>query len=182
MRILNGSRAPVGHRRRRAVSMLEFVIVLPTMVFIMMFVIDMGGVVLANGSMQDVAYSASRAGAQVGGGALVSNGTYPCGQRTTSYSCASGASHSAFKNSMKNAPSYVSSNTTKHQVRLLSGGKCVASAVGGRTDNHVTAQVRYEQKLSTPGLPTLLRAAGAKVNGSNWELTVNASSRCEVVR
>lgn len=181
MRILSVGRRCL-RRGRRAVSMLEFVILLPLMVFIMLFLIDMGSVVLANGAMQDVAYSASRTGAQVGGGALISNGTYPCGRTTTSFGCGSGASYTAFTDSLKQTPDYVAARTTNPQMRLRSGGKCVAAAVGSRTDNHVSAQVRYQQKLITPGLGALLSAAGATVKNGNWELTVSASSRCEVVR
>lgn len=166
----------------RGSAMVEFVLMLPILVFSIMFIVDMGQVILVNGAMQDVAYSTARAGAQVGGGSLTASGQFPCGTRTTAFGCASGASYTAFQASVKNAPGYANNNVVSPQMRLLSGGRCVANTTRSRADNHVTAQVRYQQKLVTPGLAQLLSASGANIKSGRWEMTVTASSRCEVVR
>lgn len=170
-------------RRGRAATMMEFVLILPFMLFVSLFTVDMGNVVLVNGAMQDVAYSSARAGAQVGGGSLVvHSGTYPCGLQASGAGCRTGVSYDAFAASVAHVPGYASSQVRSAQMQILSGGKCVARASGGRADNHVSVKVTYSQKLLTPGLAILMKWSGSDIDGSDWNMSVVASSRCEIVR
>lgn len=168
--------------RRRAATMMEFVLILPMLLFVTLFTVDMGNVILVNGAMQDTAYSAARAGAQVGGGSLLPNGSYPCGTRSSAGPCTRGASYEAFRAAVDNVPGYTADKLGNVQMRILTGGKCVASATPTRADNHVTVSVEYTQRLMTPGLALLMSVTGSDIDDGRWRMSVTASSRCEVVR
>lgn len=185
MRALPTSRALAGglrRRRSRAATMMEFVLILPLMLFVVLFTVDMGNVILVNGAMQDAAYSAARAGAQVGGGSLTPDGRYPCGQGASGTSCTQGASYEAFRSSVANVPGYTSKQLSAVSMQIATGGRCAANATAARSDNHVTIRVAYNQKLLTPGLSVLMDWSGSDMEDGAWKMAAVASSRCEVVR
>lgn len=168
--------------RSRAATMMEFVLILPLMLFVVLFTVDMGNVIFVNGTMQDAAYSSARAGAQVGGGSMTTDGRFPCGTTKTSTSCRQGASWTAFNAAVQNVPGYTSKQISGAQMQILTGGKCTAAATPSRSDNHVTVKVTYNHKLLTPGLSVLMSWSGSKIDNGAWAMSVTASSRCEVVR
>lgn len=176
------SLTPGRTRRRRGATLIEFVLILPLLMFVALFAVDMGNVILVNGAMQDATYTAARAGAQVGGASLMPNGTYPCGTRSSGSSCSSGASYEAFREAATHVPGYASKQISGARMKVLTGGKCVAQATTARSDNHVTIAVTYQQKLITPGLAILMNWSGADIDDGSWNMEVTASSRCEVVR
>lgn len=176
------SRLRAAGTKSRAATMMEFVLILPLMIFVVLFTVDMGNVILVNGAMQDAAYSAARAGAQVGGGSLTPQGTYPCGTTQTSTTCRQGASWSAFSSALKAIPGHTSNQITDARMQIVTGGRCAARATTARSDNHVTVKVAYNQKLVTPALSTLMSWSGANIDKGAWKISVTASSRCEVVR
>lgn len=169
-------------RRSRAATMMEFVLILPLMLFVILFTVDMGNVILVNGAMQDTAYSSARAGAQVGGGSLTPDGRYPCGVTNSGTSCNQGASYTAFRSAVANVPGYTSKQLTDVKMQIVTGGKCTATGTSARSDNHVTIKVAYKQKLLTPGLSLLMDWSGSDIDNGAWNMSVVASSRCEVVR
>ena len=116
MRTLNRSwsrsRSHLGAARgARGATMMEFVLILPVLLFVTLFTIDMGNVILTNGAMQDAAYAAARSGAQVGGGALApETGTYPCRKGAV---CTTGVSYNSFRESVEDVPGH-SPRRTRH--------------------------------------------------------------------
>lgn len=174
---------PRPRRRLRGATMIEFVLILPLMLFVTLFTIDMGNVILVNGAMQDAAYSAARAGAQTGGGSLdPASGTYPCGTGASAGSCSTGVAYQSFQQAVHNVPGFAADQVSDAQMQILTGGRCAATATPARADNHVTVRVTYSQELLTPGLALLMEITGSDVDDSRWQMSVVASSRCEVVR
>lgn len=183
MRTLTRARAEAGartSRRPRGATMIEFVLILPVLLFVTLFTIDMGNVILTNGAMQDAAYSAARSGAQVGGGALVpSTGTFQCTLKT---SCRTGVSYDSFRESVAGVPGYSSKVFTDAKMQLLSGARCTSRAGASVPNNHVTVKVTYTQRMLTPGLTWLMQWTGSDIDDGKWQMSVTAVSRCEVVR
>jgi hypothetical protein len=174
---------PARLARRRGATLLEFLLILPLLIFVSLFTVDMGHVILVNGAMQDAAYAAARAGAQVGGGSLdPATGTFPCGTGASGSTCRTGVSYEAFSAAVGNIPGFASGKVIDPQMRILSGGRCEATANAVRPDNHVTVEVSYSQELITPGLALLMQWSGSRVDDSRWVMSVTATSRCEVVR
>lgn len=168
-----------GRRWRRAATMMEFVLILPVLLFVTLFTVDMGNVILTNGAMQDAAYSAARSGAQVGGGGLVpSTGRYPC---ALNVSCTQGVAYDSFKESVQNVPGFSKKVFDGAKMQLQSGSRCTAAG-GSVPNNHVTVKVTYTQNMVTPGLTWLMSWTGSNVADGKWNMSVTAVSRCEVVR
>lgn len=55
-----------GTRLRRGAQLLEFLLVLPLMLFVMLFTVDMGRLALAHSAVTEAAFSAARQGGQAG--------------------------------------------------------------------------------------------------------------------
>lgn len=158
---------------RRGVTMLEFVLTLPILMYIIMLILDMGMVIVANGTMQDAAYAAARAGAQVGGASYSqATNSFPCGAKSAE--CRTGASYNALTATLAQSPSGRASNP---RMAITSGGICTTSS-----DTYVTTKVTYDHKLMTPGLAKLIGWSGGVADGSAWKMTTTGTSRCEVVR
>jgi Flp pilus assembly protein TadG len=149
-----------GNLRRRGAAMLEFAIVLPVMLFLLLFTLDVGRTLLVQSVVQDSAFAAARAAAQIGE--------------------TSGA-ESVFSSSLALMPAAIDTEV----LRISSGtGRAGASAQSaGQTECsierpyvYVYAQVRVP--LFTPGLGALIGAARQE----GWTLSASAVARCEVAR
>lgn len=148
-----------GRAGRRAATFVEFAIVLPIFVFMMLFTIDMGTVILMSGAMNDSSFSAARAGAQKGGGEL------------------GGVSEATFNEALKQIPFSATLHETK-DFSVVTGKTCT------RNDRIVTVKVTYGLNLITPGLDSMLRVMSnddtAGIDG--FVLTAHGVARCEVYR
>ncbi len=149
--------------RRRGVEMLEFAILLPIFIFILMFTIDMGNVIFLSGTLHDAVFVAARSGAQVGAG---------CYNDPVGGDCA-GPSRNAFNQALAGIPgvrqSYVNS------FAVTEGATCT-NVPGG---NYVVVRASYRVHFITPGLFSLINVATA---GHGWSLSATGVARCEVVR
>jgi Flp pilus assembly protein TadG len=168
--VLGAVRAPGrSRRRRRGLDLIEFMFVLPFLLFFMLFTFDIGRVSLMSGILHDAANQAARAGAQAGGGCIdLAAGSAP----TTCRESAAGAvSVRSFNEAMRGKPLI---EPDQARVQVTSGGVCTSSP----TSNHVVVTATYRAPMFAPGLPTLLGLA----RGEPWELSANAVARCEIVR
>jgi Flp pilus assembly protein TadG len=149
-------------RSRKGVEIIEFAFVLPAILFILLFAIDMGRNIFVAGSLQDAAYISARTGAQVGGACVGSPG------------CNTSAAHNVFYQSLGAIPGAVPASAV---WKVTSGGTCTLAAADP-TNSYVTITVTYPEKLVTPGLATALQI----VTGGSPKVTAVGIARCEVVR
>lgn len=148
-----------GRSGRRGTQILEFALLLPLFLFMLLFSIDMGRMVLISGAVHDAAFVAARAGAQVG-----DTGPNP-----------GGASARAFASAVEIVPGAEQSRASVLEV----SGACQEPY-----NLNVRVKVSYRVQFITPGLTTLL----GMVNGErrapegDWILPAVGIARCEVVR
>lgn len=144
----------------RAAVLIEFAFVLPIFLFLIIFSIDVGQLLLLKGAFQDATYAAARAGAQSGEPGRVG----------------SGDSQQQF-------------DRVKSQIPGISLDKASVTAVSPeRCRNNVGAdQVRvstlYKADLATPGLTALLNlisGKGGDATDPTFNLEQTAVARCEI--
>lgn len=150
-------------RARHAGQLLEFMLVLPLALFLLVFAIDMGRLVLASTALTDAATVGARAGARIG---------YAGG----GYGDCTGPARGG------ESPSY---DATCQSLRVLAGAKVTWVAVmepaGGWCTNGapwVRVEVRAEMSYIAPGLGQLIGA----FTGDGQELISTGIARCEVTR
>ncbi len=145
---------------RRGVVMLEFAMILPALVFTLLFTVDMGRMVLLQSALQDATQQAARAGAQVGGAGNGSTGT----------------SRVAFNGAIDAAPGMTRSRVSSFVVN--DGFRC---RVG---ESYVEVTTRYRADFVTPGLTSVLGifAGEDRDPASDWTLEATSVARCEVAR
>ena len=171
----------VFHRRARGATMLEFVLILPLMLFTILFTVDMGRVILVNGAMHDAAYSAARAGAQVGGGGLhYQSGNNVCQNNTVCPEGSGAVARRAFNAAVEVMPGATMSELAP-TVRVVTGSVCSASPVHAG-NAYVTVSATYSTRLLTPGLAQALAITGGDIQSGRWQSEVVAVARCEIVR
>jgi Flp pilus assembly protein TadG len=151
--------------RRRGVTLIEFAFVLPILLFLMAFMVDMGRLLMVSHAMQEATYRSARAGA-IAGGANISAGANQS------------VSREAFDRALSEIPGadQVSGPPT---LLVDSGGLCTKEG----QNQFVTVSTTYNVRLLTPGLGTLLTIAGgdgAQVSAS-YNLKATSLSRCEVL-
>lgn len=155
--------------RRRGLAMLEFLFILPFLLFFLLFTFDIGRMSLVSGILHDAANQAARAGAQAGGGCInLGTGGFAATCRETSPGAVSVRS---FNQTLAAMPLVTVEDA---RMTVTSGGVCSSSA----GNNHVVVTARYAAPMFTPGLPTVLGLA----RGEPWALTATATARCEIVR
>jgi Flp pilus assembly protein TadG len=166
------------HRKRLGTAMLEFALILPIFMFMMVFVLDMGHLVLMSGAIQDATFSAARTGAQLGGGGVdgSSGGAIVC---TNGAACQSGSTWQTLNQTAQQIPGYGSLGELK-RMTVVKGARCAATG----SDTHVVVRSEYSTELLTPGLGGLLSLFSGKSNNldGDWTLTATAVARCEIVR
>lgn len=154
---------------RRGMAMLEFLFILPALMFFLLLTFDIGRVSLMSGALHDAANQAARAGAQAGGGCInLATGSAPS---SCSESSSGAVSVRSFTEAFAARPGVDASRAT---LRVESGGVCLTAA----SSNHVIVSANYDAPLVTPGLTTLL---GITSEGP-WQLSARAVARCEIVR
>lgn len=167
--------------RRRGATMLEFVLIVPLLMFTILFTVDMGRVILVNGGMHDAAYSAARAGAQVGGGGLhYQSGKNVCQNGTVCAEGSGAVARRAFNSAASTLPGAQLSELAP-TVRITTGSVCSANPVHAG-NAYVTVQATYSTKLLTPGLAQALSITGGDIQSGRWQSEVVAVARCEIVR
>jgi Flp pilus assembly protein TadG len=155
-------------RPRRGVDMLEFIFVLPFLLFIMLFTFDIGRISLMSGMLHDATTQAARVGSQVGGACLpASSSGGTCTEATTN-----AASPRAFRQAMEGKPLI---DPRRARMQVDSGARCQTTGA----DLFVTITGTYDAELATPGLPLLLNLT---VREGPWLLRATAVARCEIVR
>jgi hypothetical protein len=176
MRRVARRRAAGRHGLARAATMIEFAFILPIFMFLLLFSIDMGQVILMSGAMQDATFSAARTGAQLGGAGFdASTGALVC---PTTGRCSAGSTYASFERTVDQIPFGSQNQVTGMSV--LTGARCTASG----QDDHGALRVTYSVRLVTPGLNTMLSMmkGGADRPDAPWQMSATAVARCEIVR
>lgn len=155
--------------------MLEFALILPIFMFMLIFAIDMGHLVLMSGAMQDATFSAARTGAQVGGAGIDASGSgsVVC---ANGQPCKVGSTYNSLKDTAAQIPG--AGNLDKLTMKVMKGAVCKDGV-----NDHVQISSTFQTQLLTPGLGPLLNMMGG--NGENWDtwtLSATAIARCEVIR
>lgn len=155
-------------RRSKASVMLEFALILPLALAIMLFTVDMGRLVLLSTGLHDSAAVAARAGARQG---LVGTDS-------------SGPAFNAFTEASQVVPGLATSTFEVNSPRTIPAGG------GGNfwctpNDQYVRVTGKADISFITPGLGALLSMVGS-VDPSSVPSSVSISStgvaRCEVIR
>jgi hypothetical protein len=148
------------HRRprRRGTVFLEFAMIMPLFLFLVLFSIDMGRMVLVAGAMNDAAYVSARSGAQLGGAG----------------SPVDGPSRRAFDRAVQSIPGAGADNVDF----LIIDGSCTTS------QSYITIEASQNVRFITPGLTSLLGMWDGDGRGATegWELSARGSVLCEIVR
>jgi hypothetical protein len=166
--------------RRRAATFIEFTLILPIFLFMMLFSIDMGSLMLMSGAMNDTTFSTARAASQVGGaGYNTSTGVLVC---TDGSLCNDSTAAGAYKDGIEQIP-FDKSLFDFSSMRIVSGAACTPSGDGA----YVRVQADYTVRLITPGLSAMLSAInGGKEDHSElrdgYNLRSTGVSRCEIFR
>jgi uncharacterized membrane protein len=153
-------------RKRRGSVMIEFALLLPLFLFLILFSVDAGLMFLVKSELQDATQQAVRAGAQVGGAGLL----------------CSDPGKTAFTTS-------VNGSVTLKAAGFEGGDPCSGISFDASicTDTpsgmYVSATTTYSHHLITPGLGSLLELATGTSNNlpGQFTMTANSSARCEVV-
>lgn len=180
-RIAVGSLGTVARRRRRgplgrAATLLEFTMVIPIFIFMMLFSVDMGMLMLTSGAVNDAAFSAARAGAQAGGGGYdPSSQGFVCGNGPCAGSVSSEA---AFDSAMQAPLSEEIWTYDEDGFRIVSGAECR----NGGEDAYVTVTLPYRVNMFTPGLAAMLGMVNEGSAGDEFKLVATGVARCEIYR
>jgi len=167
---------------RRAVELIEFTLLLPLTIFFMIFILNMGSLMLTNGVLHDAAYTAANSAAQLG---TLGNGS----------TSTSGQPWNDANNTLKNiGPGYSAAN-----LSVVSAG--VVQANGGSYNGNSTSQVCTAQNNGNftivkvtlsynapllPGMAFLLSMASQGHStlsvGNTFALQATGVARCEIAR
>ena len=134
----------------------------PLFLFLCLFAIDMGRLIVVSGALNDSAYVAARSGAQRGDAFVADN------------------AEKAFENAITAVP-LLGNSTTPASFSILQG-RCTS------TNSYIVVEARKEVPLITPGLGPLLGVfqgdggPGALAPGRAWDVTSRGSVLCEIVR
>lgn len=139
-------------RKYKGVQFIEFSLILPIMLYLMLLSIDMGRLVFLSGIVHDAAFYSARQGA-IQGGAL-------------------GVSEDAFSQAVSRFPG----SPTPSGFTIQSGAVC------SRGDNIVRVTGEVETTLITPGLRSLLNASSTISNEGPWRLKATGIGYCEISR
>jgi|GEM_PF-5796293 len=147
----HGTRRPRG----RAASLLEFALLTPLLLFMVVFAFEMGRMALTKAIVSDAAYSAARHGAATGA---------PTGAQITA----------DYRTALSGMPFIQSPSAGT--ARLVSTASCTPTG-----SKWVVVEVTYPQKLVIPGLARLVGIAGGSGSTSDaWVIKARASVMCEV--
>jgi Flp pilus assembly protein TadG len=151
--------------KRRGTVLLEFMLILPFFLFLILFTVDMGRLVLVSGALSDATYVGTRAVAQYGfiGDVAQDQGGAAFNEAIEAYNL--------FGDSPSDTVTFTIDNTNGCRTGG-SGATAYVEATG-------TAAIRF----ITPGLGALLGAVGGGGSSDgNFEVTEQAVLRCEITR
>lgn len=157
-------------RPRRAVELLEFTMLLPITVFFLVFIINMGLLVVTDGLLHDAAFNAAQVGAQNG--------------QIDPY----GALSTASQTMTDLGAGYSTGNLTVNEADVVTqagygGSPVCTSGSGGYTIVKVT--LTYQVPM-LPGMGTLLNmishSGGSLGIGSSYPIHATGVAQCEIAR
>jgi Flp pilus assembly protein TadG len=149
-------------RRRRGSQFIEFAILLPVFIAMILFVLGSGEIVITQTGLQDAMQQFVREGAQTGGLIGCTNGG-TCDENTS-------PAYQNLYSSIAQMPG--GSDADIVSVTVSSGGgeySCTAASP------YVTATITYNPDTLLPIVATLMR-----IPDRNWELHATATARCDV--
>ena len=158
------------NRRKRGSVLLEFMLIFPIALAIMLFSVDMGRIVLMSTSLHDSVSVSARAGARQG---FVGTDTR-------------GPARDAFNEAVKVVPGL---NTSITSFKVLGPTRTLSG--NGRTgkwctqnDLYVKIQATANIKLITPGVGALLNISSGGTNTIPGSVAIKSTgvARCEVAR
>ena len=148
-------------RRRRGTQFIEFAILLPVFLVMLLLIVGMGELVLTQAGLQDALQQVARTGAQQGGlgsdcptGGVCSSSSAAADELSTQVSAMPGGD-----------PTKLSAIS----VSAGGGSDCSASSP------YFTVSVDYSSGLSIPGITALIGLVAP-----TWTLHASATARCEV--
>jgi Flp pilus assembly protein TadG len=141
--------------------LLEFMMIAPLFLFLCLFAIDMGRLIVVSGAMSDSAYVAARSGAQRGDALVDDN------------------AERAFRRSLEAVP--LLGNATSPAEFSVIQPRCTSA------NSYIVVEASQEVPLITPGLGQLLgvfqRDAGPEaLSDTAWDVRSRGSVLCEIVR
>jgi hypothetical protein len=151
----------IGTRRRKGATLLEFAFVLPLILVLITFSIDMGRVMMISGGLADATSVAARRAALFG--ATGDSG--------------SGIARQAFNEQISVVPGLSDSvaRAGGDGFRVVGGGVCSSA------NPYVRVRGQANIRFITPGMDQLLGLAGGRSNiGSGMNVSYTAVARCEV--
>lgn len=151
---------PNRRRRGRATVLLEFMMILPLFMFMTLFAVDMGRMILVAGAMNDAAYVSARAGAQRGYAGDPQNGP----------------ARNAFNRAVDAIPGTSSGADADFTIVR---GTC------NTANSYIVVEVTQDVDFITPGLGLLLGIVDRSERpglGPTWQLYSRGAVLCEVVR
>lgn len=150
-------------RRRRGAELIEFALLMPLFLYMIIFSIDMGQMVLLSGVVHDDAFVGARASAELGGG---TTGT--------------AAAQKAVKDSLSLVPTVNASQATVTVPDQYS----TCNTSGQPSGTYIQVNVSYPAQFITPGLSSLMSLMNPSSNDSSgaWTLKATGVARCEIVR
>jgi len=159
-----------GSRRRRGGQLLEFTLLLPMALFLLVFSIDMGRTVLATTGLQDAAAVGARAGARIG-----FSGSVPGEGVCVGSSSTGNPSYDAF---CESASILGGARVTGVEILSPNGYGQRFCTESPESNTYVTIRARATIDYITPGLATLI----GFTTGTGDDIVVTGTARCEVTR
>jgi hypothetical protein len=140
-------------RKRKAVQFIEFSLILPVMLYLMLLSIDMGRMVFLSGIVHDAAFYSAREGAIQGG-----------------------AGGNVSKRAFEEAVSRFPGSPQVKDFKVIDGEIC------RRDKNIVRVRGEVEAELITPGLRSLLDTSSRLSGEGPWTLSAVGVGYCEISR
>lgn len=136
---------------------------MPIFLYMIIFAIDMGQMVMLSGIVHDAAFVGAQAGAQEGGGAQGDQ-----------------AAVRAARNDLALVPTV---NASRVSARIYNGyGVC--NSTGSARGSYIELRVSYPAQFLTPGLSALMSIMDPRGNNQagTWSLSAIGVARCEIAR
>lgn len=163
-------------KKLKAGQLLEFTLLIPMVVLLMTFSIDMGRLVVANTSLRDATAVSARAGARVGYAGIVPNPS------NCSNDSSASISYHAF---CQDATLLMGAEIKSYEVLTPKYGAenyCVYNGgVNSSTNMYITVRAKADMTFLTPGLSQAFRLSKSLIN-STTTLEAIGVARCEVSR
>lgn len=143
-------------RRVRGVVMIEFMLLLPLFMFICLFTVDLGRLVVVSGAVNDATYVAARSGAQRGSATEGDNAQI------------------TFEKTIKNIPGAAKLPAAEFTVI---DGDCTTSS------SYIVVEARQSVPLITPGMNELMNVfTGGSLQNPGYMVSSRGVVLCEIIR